>query len=124
VRVRVAASLAHDLLDFLRRCGCEVEQSCPDIIDVRLDPNVSVDAVLSVVRDHRCYACGGEVADVLAKLGSALCHDCRDAADASGRAPERVVRALWARMEVDAYLRVWLARHPGAEAALLDGAVP
>ena len=123
MRVRVAATLAHDLLDFLRRCGCEVEQSCPDIIDVRLEPKVSVDAVLSFVRDRRCYACGGEVAEVLAKLGSALCHDCRDTAAASGRGPERVVRSLWARMEVDAYLRVWRARHPGAEAAVLDGVV-
>ena len=122
MRVRVAASLAHDLLDFLRRCGCEVEQACPDIIDVRLEPIVSVDAVLSFVRDRRCYACGEEVAEVLAKLGSALCHDCRDRAVASGRAPERVVRSLWARMEIDAYLRVWRAQHPDVEVALLDAA--
>jgi hypothetical protein len=26
-----------------------------------------------------CYRCGGEVADGLARVGSILCHDCRDA---------------------------------------------
>jgi hypothetical protein len=121
VRVRVAEStLVRDLLDFLRRCGCEVEQSSPDVLDVQLQPEVSVEAVLSLVRDRLCYGCGGRIPDVLAKLGSSLCHDCRDRA-ASGRAPERSLGALWARMEVDAYLRIWRAQHPDTAVSVLDG---
>lgn len=110
-----------DLLDFLRRCGCEVEQSSPDVLDVRLEPNVSVEAALSLVRDRRCYGCGGHVSEVLANLGSPLCHDCRDGAGTSGRASKRALGDIWARMEVDAYLRVWRAQHPGTGVAVLDG---
>jgi len=110
-----------DLLDFLRRCGCEVEQSSPDVLDVQLHPEVSVEAVLSLVRDHRCYGCGGAISDVLVKLGSPLCHDCRDGSGVNGRASKRSLGALWARMEVDAYLRVWQAQHPGTGVAVLDG---
>ena len=29
-------------------------------------------------RDSRCISCGGEMAEVLAVLGSLRCHDCRD----------------------------------------------
>ncbi|MBD0289633.1 MAG: hypothetical protein ICV74_00145 [Thermoleophilia bacterium] len=28
--------------------------------------------------DHRCLGCGALVADVLWRVGSVLCHDCRD----------------------------------------------
>lgn len=28
--------------------------------------------------EYRCVGCGGEIADGLARLGSVLCHDCRD----------------------------------------------
>jgi energy-converting hydrogenase Eha subunit B len=31
------------------------------------------------VRLDQCYRCGGYVAAALARLGSTLCHDCRDA---------------------------------------------
>jgi len=110
-----------DLLDFLRRCGCEVEQSSPDVLDVQLHPEVSVEAVLSLVRDERCYGCGGAISDVLVKLGSPLCHDCRDGPGVNGRASKRSLGALWARMEVDAYLRVWQKQHPGTGVAVLDG---
>jgi hypothetical protein len=27
---------------------------------------------------YRCLGCGGEIGDGLARLGSVLCHDCRD----------------------------------------------
>jgi len=110
-----------DLLDFLRRCGCEVEQSSLDVLDVQLEPDVSVEAALSLVRDRRCYGCGGQISEVLAKLGSPLCHDCRDSAGTPGRASKRALGAMWARMEVDAYLRVWRAQHPGTGVAVLDG---
>lgn len=32
--------------------------------------------------------------------------------------PERPVEPLYLRMELDAYLRVWRAMHPGAEASI------
>ena len=28
--------------------------------------------------EYRCVSCGGEIGDGLARLGSVLCHDCRD----------------------------------------------
>jgi hypothetical protein len=28
--------------------------------------------------DHRCLGCGGTIADVLWRLGSVRCHECRD----------------------------------------------
>ena len=28
--------------------------------------------------EYRCIGCGGEIGDGLARLGSVLCHDCRD----------------------------------------------
>jgi hypothetical protein len=28
--------------------------------------------------EYRCVGCGGEIGDGLARLGSVLCHDCRD----------------------------------------------
>jgi hypothetical protein len=37
------------------------------------------------LRIDECYRCGGEVADALARLGSTLCHDCRDASPLPGR---------------------------------------
>ena len=79
--------------------------------------------MLSLVRDRRCYGCGGAISDVLVKLGSPLCHDCRDGAGVSGRASKRALGDLWARMEVDSYLRVWRAQHPGTGVAVLDGHV-
>ena len=120
MRVRVAEStLTHDLLGYLRRCGCDVVHSSRDVLDVRLRQEVSLDAVLSLVRDHRCYGCGGTVADVLVSHGSALCHDCRDRAVVAGDPAER--ERAWAQMEMYAYLRVWRAQHPAAGLVVLDG---
>jgi hypothetical protein len=111
VRVRIAeTTLVHDLLDFLRRCGCEVDQSSWNVLDVQLQPHVSAEAALSLVR----------ISEVLAKLGSALCHDCRDTEAATGRAPERALSATWARMVIDSYLRVWRVWHPEAGVDVLD----
>ena len=72
----------------------------------------------SLVRDERCYGCGGAISDVLVKLGSPLCHDCRDGPGVNGRASKRSLGALWARMEVDAYLRVWQKGRMGREATM------
>jgi hypothetical protein len=125
VRIDVSdRALVEELLEFLRRCSCMVERSGPTSLRVVLDPAVSVGAALSLVRAGVCYACAGEIEAPLARLGSALCLDCRDSEGArSGemRADERA-RRQWARMEVEAYLRVWEARHPEARATLSDRA--
>ena len=42
--------------------------------------------------DHRCLACGGEMAGVLWRLGSIQCHDCR----AEGRSVDPALLEQWA----------------------------
>jgi hypothetical protein len=125
VRIDVSdRALVEELLEFLRRCSCTVERSGPTALRVVLDPAVSVGAALSLVRAGVCYACAGEIEAPLARLGSALCLDCRDSEGArSGemRADDRA-RRQWALMEIEAYLRVWEARHPEARVTLSDPA--
>jgi hypothetical protein len=125
VRIDVSdRALVEELLEFLRRCSCTVERSGPTALRVVLDPAVSVGAALSLVRAGVCYACAGEIEAPLARLGSALCLDCRDSEGTrSGemRADDRA-RHQWARMEIEAYLRVWEARHPEARVTLSDPA--
>jgi hypothetical protein len=115
-------ALVEELLEFLRRCSCTVERTGPDSLRVQLDPAVSVGAALSLVRAGVCYACTGEIEAPLARLGSALCLECRDSEGTRNgelRADDRA-RRTWARMEVDAYLRVWQAKHPEARVTLSD----
>jgi hypothetical protein len=47
--------------------------------------------------DHgqRCLGCGGEIAVVLWRLGSILCHDCRSA----GRSVDRALLEEWAELQ-------------------------
>lgn len=123
VRIDVSdRALVEGLLEFLRRCSCTVERSGPTAVRVLLDPAVSVGAALSLVRAGACYACTGPIEAPLARLGSALCLDCRG----NARAPNGDVRAddrarrEWARLEVEAYLRIWQARHPTASVTLSD----
>jgi hypothetical protein len=127
VRIDVSdRTLVEELLEFLRRCSCTVERSGPTSLRVLLDPAVSVGAALSLVRAGVCYACAGEIEAPLARLGSALCLDCRDnegARHGEVRADDRA-RSQWARMEVEAYLRVWEARHPEARVTLADPPAP
>jgi len=125
VRIDVSdQTLVEELLEFLRRCSCTVERSGPASVRVLLDPTVSVGAALSLVRAGVCYACAGTIEAPLARLGSALCLDCRDSEGArSGetRADDRA-RRQWARMEIEAYVRVWQARHPEAGVTMSDPA--
>ena len=120
VRIDVSdRALVEELLEFLRRCSCTVERSGPTSLRVLLDPAVSVGAALSLV-------CAGEIEAPLARLGSALCLDCREnegARNGEARADDRSTRQ-WARMEVEAYLRVWEAKHPEARVTLSDGPTP
>ena len=117
-------ALVEDLLEFLRRCSCTVERTGPGSVRVSLDPAVSVGAALSLVRAGVCYACAGAIEAPLARLGSALCLDCRDTEGArNGEPPANGgARRLWARMEIEAYLRVWQARHPQARLTLAESA--
>jgi hypothetical protein len=125
VRIEVSdRALVEELLDFLRRCSCSVERAGPSSLRVTLDPAVSVGAALSLVRAGVCYACAGEIEAPLARLGSALCLDCRDSEGARNGEPaaDASSRYRWARMEVEAYLRVWQARHPEARVTLSEPA--
>ena len=115
-------ALVEELLEFLRRCSCTVERSGPASLRVVLDPAVSVGAALSLVRAGICYACAGTIEAPLARLGSALCLDCRDsegARNGEARADDRA-RRQWARMEIEAYLRIWEAQHPDSDVTLSD----
>ena len=115
-------ALVEELLEFLRRCSCTVERSGSTSVRVILDPAVSVGAALSLVRAGVCYACAGAIEAPLARLGSPLCLDCREtegARNGDARADDGA-RRQWARMEIEAYLRVWEAKHPGATVTLSD----
>jgi hypothetical protein len=123
VRIDVSdRTLVEELLEFLRRCSCTVERTGPDSLRVLLDPAVTVGAALSLVRAGICYACTGAIEAPLARLGSALCLECRGSEGAREGEPraDGAARREWARMEVEAYLRVWQARHPEAKAVLSD----
>jgi hypothetical protein len=117
-------ALVEGLLEFLRRCSCAAERTGPASVRVALDPTVSVGAALSLVRAGVCYACTGAIEAPLARLGSALCLECRDtegARNGEARADDRA-RRLWAHMEIESYLRVWQAKHPEARVTLSESA--
>jgi hypothetical protein len=123
VKVRLENSaLVGDLSEFLRRCECLVEQVGRETLRVDLDGPVSFEAAMSRARSGLCYTCGGEVESVFLRLGSPLCHDCRESRSRHGSrvSPDPAVQEEWRRMQLDAYLRVWQARHPETEAQLLS----
>ncbi len=125
VRVDVSdQALVEELLEFLRRCSCTVDRTGPTSLRVSLDPSVSVGAALSLVRAGVCYSCTGAIEAPLARLGSALCLECRDSEGVRTREPQAngAAQRQWARMEVEAYLRVWQARHPQAQVTLSEPA--
>lgn len=117
-------TLVEELLEFLRRCACTVERTGPDSLRVFLDPAVSVGAALSLVRAGVCYACTGSIEAPLARLGSALCLECRHSEGARHGEPraDALSRRRWARMEIESYLRVWQARHPTTRVTLSETA--
>jgi hypothetical protein len=124
VRIDVSdQALVEELLEFLRRCSCTVDRTGPTSLRVSLDPTVSVGAALSLVRAGVCYSCTGAIEAPLARLGSALCLDCRDSEGVRNepRATGAAQRE-WARMEMEAYLRVWQARNPQARVTLSEPA--
>lgn len=115
-------ALVEDLLEFLRRCACTADRTGETTVEVSLDPKVSVGAALSLVRAGVCYACAGTIEPPLARLGSTLCLECRESEgtrQVESRA-DQGARQQWARMEIEAYLRVWQAQHPAVRARLSE----
>jgi hypothetical protein len=121
VRLKNSA-LVGDLSEFLRRCECLVEQVGRETLRVDLDGPVSFEAAMSRARSGLCYTCGGKVESVFLRLGSPQCHDCRESRSRRGSRVLRdpAIQEEWRRMQLDAYLRVWQARHPETEAQLLS----
>jgi hypothetical protein len=78
---------------------------------------------LAGVRPVVCVGCGGTIADVLSRLGSTRCHDCRDGVrpparveyggthSAGGTGPS-VARALLLRVRAR---QRWIARRPDSD---------
>ena len=87
--------LASELLIFLRRCECDVEASGPATLEVALRHAIDVDTARSHLRA------------VPVREASAL------------ELEEGPVRDQWARMEVEAYLKVWRALHPDCSVELV-----
>jgi hypothetical protein len=112
--------LASELVTFLRRCDCDVQHLGPSTLGVGLRHPIDVQTALQQLRAGRCYLCAEEIEPALAGLGSPLCLDCRQGSN--GRAAELEegpVRDEWARMEVEAYLKVWCALHPECNVELV-----
>jgi hypothetical protein len=126
MRIRLPEpSLTDELADYLRRCECDVTLVQRGLIDVELRRPISIDAALSLVQADRCYGCGEKIEPVLRELGSTLCHDCRGGGRENGHADgpahaTEALRARWARMEIDAYLKVWSAMHADSVLELID----
>lgn len=117
-------ALVEELLEFLRRCSCTVDRTGPGSLRVSLAPAVSLGAALSLVRAGVCYSCTGAIEAPLARLGSALCLECRNGEGVPNDEPRvgGAAQRQWARMEVEAYLRVWQARHPETRVTLSEPA--
>ena len=112
VRVRLADdSLTDDLIEFLRRCECDVEYVGPAMLSVAILRPLDVEAAVRQLQARRCYRCGSPIEATLFRLGSASCHDCRESAY-DDEPPAARIRDDWTRMEIEAYLKVWLALHP------------
>lgn len=124
MRIRLSEpSLTDELIEFLRRCDCAVTPLGNGLLNVDLRLALSYQAAMELVQAGRCYGCGTEIEPVLRDLGSTLCHDCRDGENGNADGPvhaNAALRARWARMEVDAYLKVWGAMHAGSVLELID----
>jgi hypothetical protein len=109
-------ALASELGTFLRRCECVVEQLGPNTLGVAVRHGIDVDAAVRHLRAGRCYRCGDEIEPAVFGLGSPLCLDCREGSD---DVADGLIRDEWARMEVEAYVKVWQALHPAGRVELI-----
>lgn len=82
--------LASELVAFLRRCQCDVDHLGPGTLGVELKHAIDLETAAQRLRG----AAGSN----------------------GGAAP---VRDEWARMEVEAYLKVWCALHPECSVELV-----
>jgi hypothetical protein len=111
VRLRVHdPSRTAELVTFLRRCQCEVQHLGPSTVGVGLGHPVDPDALARRVQEGRCYVCGEAIEEVLFRLGSPRCHDCRESTGNHGD----TINESWTRIEVEAFLRIWRLRNPDA----------
>ena len=126
LRIRVVDPNQVDgLLAYLRERGCIAEQVDAVGIDV-WPPELLHDRTGDPPSNGAvpCAACGEAVEEVLRRLGSPRCHDCRAAAPAgaplavavNGDARRRGRRAL---RELQEHLRAWRTAE-GAAAAVLE----
>ena len=114
VRLRLHdPTFTDELVSFLRRCQCQVRDLGRDTVAVGVGHDVDTEAVVRRLSSGLCCRCGDEIEQALFRLGSPHCHDCREGSGLSRRA-EAEIRDEWTRMEVESYLRVWRALHPGA----------
>jgi hypothetical protein len=119
VRVRLHdPSFTDELVSFLRRCQCHVRDLGPATVGVGVGHEVDPDAAVQRLSSGRCCGCGDVIEDALFRLGSSRCHDCREGSGLIRR-PAAEIRDEWTRMEVESYLRVWRALHPGAAVDLV-----
>jgi hypothetical protein len=89
-----------------------------DTVAVGVGHEVDPEALVQRLSSGLCCSCGDEIEQALFRLGSPHCHDCREGSSLSRRA-EADIRDEWTRMEVESYLRVWRALHPGAAVELV-----
>jgi hypothetical protein len=109
-------AVTSDLEAFLRRCECFVDQVGPRLLAVGIAHDVDVNAAVRQLRAGRCLRCEEPIEELVFRLGSPLCLDCRaDPARDEGAS----VRDAWTRMEVEAYVQVWLALHPDSAVELV-----
>jgi hypothetical protein len=125
LRIRMETpALMRQLVQFLERCECNVDDLDARTVAIRIEPAVDFASAMELVKAGLCYACGGEIALPLSRLGSTACQDCRDAgarlrdAALDGGAVMRE-RREWTRMKVEAYLKVWRAQHPDSRVEIL-----
>jgi hypothetical protein len=98
-----------DIIVFLRSCDCRARHVSNDMLEVGF-AETEIQRSLDLVAAGRCYGCAAVVPEALAELGSPLCQDCRDSGRGEG----------FDRLRIEAYLRIWNARHPAARASILD----
>ena len=118
VRLRLQdPSVTLELVAFLRRCQCNVQHLGPTTVGVGLGHPIDLEAAVQRVQTGLCYSCGELIEDALFRLGSGRCHDCRESN--GGHRNGEGARERWTRMEVESYLRIWRAQHPGAYVELV-----
>jgi hypothetical protein len=105
-----------ELEAFLRRCECFVNQVGPRLLTVGIAHDVDVTAAVRHLRAGSCIRCEAPIEELVFRLGSPLCLECRDD---PRRDEDTSVRDAWTRMEVEAYVHVWRALHPDSAVELV-----